>query len=143
MAYDIQGFDIGTLEASADLSTHRYKLVAVNGSGQVALAGAGDMAIGVLQNKPSAQGRSATVRVSGVSKVVAGAAVSAGAQVTSDANGKAVTATAATVDTTTSSASEGVTASNVIGIALEAAGADGEVIPVALLHAGAVPTTEA
>lgn len=144
MAYEIPAFDLGTLVASGDLSTSQYLFVNVNGSGEVAVAAAGDPAIGVLQNKPSAQGRSATVRVLGVSKVEAGAAITVGARVASNASGKAVTATAATVDTSDAGvASDAVVGSNVLGIALEAAAADGDIIPVLLLHSGAVPTTEA
>lgn len=144
MAYEIQGFDIGTLEAGSDLSTHQHKFVLVNSSGQVALAGAGGPAIGVLQNKPSAQGHSASVRVLGVSKVVAGAAVTRGDQVASDANGKAATASQANTRTDdTGVVSDPLIGSNVLGIALETAAADGDIISVLLLHAGAVPTTEA
>jgi hypothetical protein len=144
VAYEIQGFDIGTLEASADLSANRYQFVTVNSSGQVAVAAAGDPAIGVLQNKPAAAGRSATVRVLGVSKVKAGAALTKGDQVASNASGKAVTATKATVNTSdTGVASDPVIASNVLGIALESAAAADEVISVLLLHSGAAPTTEA
>lgn len=109
-----------TWPAAADLSTKRYFIVKQNSSKQVALgAAATDSLIGVLQNKPK-QGEGALVRFGGTSKVVASAAISVGARVTSTAAGKAV-ATTTTNDT-------------VIGIALEAAGADGDIIEIQLVN---------
>lgn len=74
--------------ATADLRTHQYKLITPAG----VLAGAGVFAL-PLQDKPNT-GQNATVGVAGVSKVVYGAAVAVGAKLASDANGKAITATA-------------------------------------------------
>lgn len=104
-------------EAGSDLSTKQYYFVVRNSSGQLALAGNGATADGVLQDKPAAAGRAAAYAISGLSKVVAGAAIARGAQVASDANGKAKTA---------------VTGNRVLGRAHIAAAADGDVISVIL-----------
>lgn len=109
------------LEASADLSANQHRFLVVDANGQVAVAGAGVLAVGVLQNDPAAQGEAATVMLDGVSKVVAGAAVTSGAEVASDASGRAVTA---------------ATGNRVNGIALETCANAGEVIAVALLRGG-------
>jgi hypothetical protein len=84
-----------SLPAAADLSAAQYKIVQINASGQAALANATSLAVGVLQNKPSAAGRIATVAIYGSTKVVAGGTIAAGARVTSDANGNAIAATTA------------------------------------------------
>jgi hypothetical protein len=71
----------------------QYCFVKVTGVGQAGLAtGAGD-AIGVLQNKPQGVGHAATVAFSGVSNVLAGGAIAAGASIKSDGAGKGVAAT--------------------------------------------------
>lgn len=137
MAYEIPVFDI-TLIAGADLSANQYCFVKTDANGQAVLAAAGEPVIGVLQNKP-ASGQAAQVRIYGVSKVVAGGAVAKGALVASDATGKAKTAVATTADTT----SGALSGSHVAGIALQSAGAAGEIISVALLPMGAVPGTSA
>lgn len=86
MAYADQGAVDITLEAGADLSADQYKVVALATDGQIDVAAAarGDIVIGVLQNTPSAAGQAATVRVSGVSKVIAGEAVEEGAELCPD-----------------------------------------------------------
>ena len=83
-----------TIEAGSDLSSDIYKIVAVASDGQVDLAGAGVHAQGVLQNNPDAAGKAATVGIFGVSKVILGATVAAGAKIMVDASGLAITATA-------------------------------------------------
>ena len=72
MAFEIDGFAY-SLEAAADLSAGQHHLVVANSSAQLALAGAGAVAVGVLQNKPNAQGVAGSVHQTGISKVVAGA----------------------------------------------------------------------
>lgn len=69
-----------TRPAAADLSDKQYYGVKIDSSGNIALAGEGDIAVGILQNKPGAAGRAACVAVGGVSKVVGGATVAAGAR---------------------------------------------------------------
>jgi hypothetical protein len=109
-----------TLLAAADLSASQFFFLAVNASGQAAIAGSGVATIGVLQNKP-ASGQAAQVRTEGITKCVAGAAVAAGALVMSDAAGKAITATS------TNDAS---------GVALTAAGALNDIITVKIATYG-------
>lgn len=83
-----------TLPAAADLSASQFCAVNVNSSSQAALAGAGDDAIGVMQNKPAAASRPATVMVgNGVTKVKSGAATTAGSTGTPDSSGRMVDAT--------------------------------------------------
>jgi len=92
MAVEKVGETLPGVEAAADLSTHQFKFVKMTSTG-INICGAGEAAVGVLQNKPSALGQAATVWGAGtVSKVVAGAAVAKGAKVTPDATGRAVTA---------------------------------------------------
>ena len=114
MAYDNQNQCV-TLPAAADLSAQQFKAVTVNSSGQAAVANATALVTGILQNKPTAAGQAATVCYAGVSKVVAGGSITAGARVTADANGNAIAATTA--------------GDAVFGVALTGA-ASGDVFPV-------------
>lgn len=76
--------------AGADLSTKQYTFVTSDGD-EVTTTGAGASATGVLWNNP-ALGRAASVVRGGEPMVYAGAAIAVGAEIASDANGKAVTA---------------------------------------------------
>lgn len=106
-------------EAAGDLSAEQYTFVVVDSNGQVGQqTTAGGDADGVLMNKPNAQGVAAEVAISGVTKVVAGAVVAAGAKVQSDTTGRAITA---------------ATGDHVLGKALSAAAAANEVIEVLLV----------
>lgn len=117
MAFQTPGFSF-SLEASGDLSAAQHHCVDVDSNGQVTVVtGSGDDVAAILQNDPNAQGNAAALMNGGISKVVAGAAVAAGALVMSSAAGRAITATSGQV---------------VFGRALEAAGGDGETIPVLL-----------
>jgi hypothetical protein len=108
-----------TLPAAADYSSaSQFRFVNVNSSGQaVRVSSAGGDAIGVLQNKPDAAGKAATVATSGIVKVVAGGTIAAGAKVQSDASGDALTAASGDA---------------VLGVALASA-VDGDVFPVLLV----------
>lgn len=107
-----------TVEAGADLSADQFKFVQVAADEQVdVVSSAGGDAIGVLQNDPAAAGRAATVCYAGVTKVIAGATVAAGAKIQSDASGQAITA---------------ATGDAVLGVALKG-GAANEVIEVLLV----------
>ncbi len=120
MAYENILFD-WSFPANADLSASQNRFVALNSSGKVAqVSTAGADAIGVLQDKPSAIDRTAQVRVLGIAKVVAGAAIAAAANVKSDNVGRATTASMTAGDI-------------VLGRALAAASAAGEIIPVLLV----------
>ncbi len=117
MAFETPGFAFSR-EASGDLSAAQHHCVNIDGNGQVAVvSGSGDDVAAILQNDPSAQVNEASLMKTGISKVVAGAAVVVGVLVMSNASGRAITATSGQV---------------VFGRALEAAGGDGETIPVLL-----------
>jgi hypothetical protein len=101
---------------------HQYKFVKVTGArtAGLAVAAANERVIGVLQNKPQNTGEAATVAVDGVSKVLAGGAITAGSGVKVNASGLAVAWVAGTDD-------EGLCT----GIALTA-GVSGELMSVLL-----------
>lgn len=109
-----------TMEAAADLSAQQYRFVKVSADKTVAVAGLGEHTVGVNQGNVDAAGKAVQVGFAGISKVEAGAAITAGALVTPDANGKAAVA--------------GV-GNHVAGVAL-VGGAATELIPV-LLYSGA------
>jgi hypothetical protein len=143
MAYEIRGMDV-SLPAAADLSAKQYLAMKVDNTGSIAVAGAGEFTVGVLQDKPSAATRIGQVRVAGITKMVAGGVVTAGDLVAPDAAGKAKTAVKASSNTSDAgAASDPLAGSNVLGVALDAAANAGELITVLLLSAGAVPTTNA
>lgn len=114
------------LAAAADLSTHQYKFVKVTAPGKVNLATVlGEVTLGVLQNKPAGDGHAAEIAIDGsVTKVLAGAIVTAGQFVTSDTTSRAVAAG---------------TGENRAGIALETSGAAGQLIAVLLANKGNAP----
>lgn len=89
MAFEIPGFKPGNFVAGADLSAHQYKFVTLNSSGLVILCNASSNPIGILQDKPAASGRSAEVMCSGISKLIAGEAITLPSVIGPDANGKA------------------------------------------------------
>lgn len=112
------------VKASADLSAKQFLAMKMSGNGTVTVcAAATDKPVGVLQDNP-VSGLPAAVAFSGKTKVVAGGTVTAGDEVGTDANGKAVTYVAGT-DTTKYR----------MGIAVTG-GALNEVIEVLLLPAG-------
>jgi hypothetical protein len=107
--------------SSGNLSADVFKFVEFSsGSIQVCNASS-DVPVGVLQNKPSSSSQTASVMHLGVTKVVAGAAVSEGAKVQSNASGKAIAL-----------ASGGHCA----GVALQAAAGVDELIDVLLTPGG-------
>lgn len=111
-----------TLKAAADLSTKQHLFMELSAAQTVNTCNAiTDVAVGVLNNKPDAAGKAAEVDIAGTTKVVAGAAISAGARVAPMASGKAQTA---------------VSTQFPRGIALEAAAADGDIIEILLIDGG-------
>jgi len=100
-------------EASADLSAKQFHFMAITSSGQIAAAGDGVAVDGILQDNPSAAGRVGALGVRGVSKLVVGAAVSAGDDISPNAAGRGVLSTTGDV---------------IAGVALEDGGADGNII---------------
>jgi len=100
MAFDGASID-WTFTAGADLSAaaNQYKFVEFDGSGNVVVCNAAtDVPVGVLQNKPG-NGQAATVRVLGISKLQADAAIAIGNLIGTSADGQADPKTAGT-DTT-------------------------------------------
>jgi len=77
--------------AGEDLSAKQYYAVKISSTGVVSLSGAGENAIGILQNSPQ-EGEVASVMLLGISKAVYGASVTAGQNLAVDANGKLVPA---------------------------------------------------
>ena len=98
-----------------------------DGAGGIVLAGAGENAIGLLiatTPEAVAAGDDVTIQIKDIGLWKVGAAVAAGAELTSDANGAAVTAT---------------TGKYATAIALEAAAAPGAVIKVQIVKSGKIP----
>lgn len=122
MAYEERRENISR-DAAGDLSTHQYKFMAMNSSGQVLLnTVSGGECLGILQNKPSAAGQAATITTGGISKVVAGASFNPGVLLMSTAAGLAITAT---------------TGLKIMGTAMEA-GTNGVITSIQLDKAGVV-----
>lgn len=89
MAYEIPGFSY-TLVAASDMSATQFRFVNVDTAGKAAVPAAGGRVVGVRQNKPKAD-EAATIVQTGISIVEAGAAVTVGDGVQSDASGRAIT----------------------------------------------------
>ena len=88
----VQGpFDAIVIAAGADLSTHQHKAIAIGGT----IAATSTLAIGLLQNKPGAAGRQATVGWHGHMKAYAGASMAVGVKVMVTTSGFITTATSA------------------------------------------------
>lgn len=113
MSWDYPVFKIPGLIASGDLSSDQFKLVKKNTTdNQVALNDvAGGPVVGVLYNKPDAANEAAEVVNLGVAKVTAGATITAGDHIVSNASGTAAVAA--------SGATGGDVGDFVVGIALE------------------------
>lgn len=105
-----------TLVASTNLSTKQFFFVKLDTNGQVALCGAGERGIGILQDKPSAQGQACRVRIRGGSLLKVAAAIAVNTPLKSDGDGKGV---ASSTDK-----------DHVIAHTLEASAADGDLIAV-------------
>lgn len=80
-------------EASGALEADRW--VKFDGNKRLVYAGAGEQAIGVLNEDASRLGQVVGVTVAGPARVQAAVALDAGARVASDANGRAVAASTA------------------------------------------------
>ena len=116
-----------TAVADADLSANQYRAVvatANNGGNGVALAGANTKILGILQDKPNANGKACAVCVEGPTRAVAGAAFARGDLLKTDANGRLVAA---------AGEAAGVVV-QVVAMALEAAAAAGDIKEVVLRH---------
>lgn len=135
MAYE-EGLRSITLDADASIAVYtgvsgqpgtpspnsgkQFRFLQITGAHQAGLAvgGANEVVVGVLQNKPQRIGEAATVGIRGVSMVESGAALDAGAEVKVGPDGRPVVAAPGTPS---------------VGTTQAAAGAAGELIAV-LLH---------
>lgn len=90
MAYEIP-LERLTFIAGADLSAKQYFAVKLANTGKVVLAGAGESAIGVVQNTPVAE-EASTIMTLGITMAKSGGSITAGQNVTPDAAGKFVVA---------------------------------------------------
>jgi uncharacterized protein DUF2190 len=113
------GLRIPGLQAGANLASNQFRFVKPGATELqvIAIAAATDKPIGVQYDVPTAAGQPIEVQSDGVVEVVAGAAIALGAEVQTNATGKAITAT---------------TGGTVVGRALIAAAADGDRISVLL-----------
>lgn len=94
MAYEADLKIIPGLVAAADLSAKQFTFVNVDSNGAVAAnTTEGEVVAGVLQDAPDAAGKTASPAYAGITKVVLGATVAAGADVMSDTSGRAIAAT--------------------------------------------------
>lgn len=110
------------VRANADLTNFKYRIMrfdaaqTCNVASNDVSAAPTEVPVGVLQNNP-ASGQAANIAYFGHSKVMAGAAITARAYITTNGSGKAVAATSGDMT---------------IGIAVEAAGATDEIISALL-----------
>lgn len=115
-------------KTGAKLENAAFKFVKRDSSGKLVLATtAGEKVVGVAvatTDVSVASGDDLTVQVKDICNVIAGAAISKGALVTTDANAKAATAAAENY---------------IIGEALTAASAAGDVIQIQITKSGYVP----
>jgi hypothetical protein len=108
--------------AGADLSSFQYRVVRFAGADNVNVASndvslaATEVPRGILQNNPSS-GQPATVAFMGLSKAKAGASITVDTYVTTNGSGKVVAVTSGDI---------------AIGTALEASGAEDDIITVQL-----------
>lgn len=119
MAYDNPVL-VKSHTAGADLSALQFRAVKFVGS-DVNVAGLGENACGILQNKP-ASGDAADVMILGISRALSGAAFAAGAKLSCDAVGRVILA---------------ASGHHVIGIAQEAAGGADEIVAIQVALGGA------
>jgi hypothetical protein len=110
-----------SVPAAGDLSALQYHIVKLNSSGQAAACLDGEAGFGILQNKPAAAGRGASVRTEGESFVVAGAAITAGDELASNGSSRAHLATSG---------------DEVVAQALQTATGDGSIIRCSLKRRG-------
>lgn len=113
---------VTSFPSSVDMSATPFRAVKLS-SGSLAYAGVGEVAVGLVQNKP-ALNATGTVMFCGISRGVASAAITQGAKVAPAASGKLRTA---------------VSGDTPIGVALADAGAVDEIFPVALTCIGGTP----
>ncbi len=93
MAYEAQQI-AHSFPSAATLASSQYLFGLLNSSGNIAVnTVAGGFCTGVIQDNSSVVGAASKVALLGITKVVAGAAITCGAQIMSNASGQAVTCT--------------------------------------------------
>lgn len=121
MTYEIATHDF-PLPAAGDLSALQFRAVTVDANGRAAQQTVAQaICAGVLQNKPGAIDRGASVRATGITKMVASGAIAPGTVVSSDAVGRAIAA---------------AVGGYALGVALTSSANPGEIISVLLTHPG-------
>jgi hypothetical protein len=103
--------------AAAGATITDAKVLKMSGATVIHATAEGDTAIGV-SCRAAASGEFLPIQIAGIARVTAGAAITAGLEVECTTGGKVITA--------------GGAASNSVGVAMEAALADGDVIEVLL-----------
>lgn len=143
MAYEENVRSVSLPASGAFVAADVGKAVKVDANGRVALAAAGEFAVGVLYSTAVALGDAVEVAVDGVIKVKVAAAVTIGALLTANASGLFVAATLGRTNTSDAGAAvDPLIGSNVLGVALEAGGTNA-IISMLWRQAGAAPTTVA
>lgn len=120
MAFGGRYDSIPGLVATGDLSAAQYKIVkfaSTAGAVKVAATAATDKICGILQNDPT-NGQAADVAVNGIVKALAENSVAAGDSLTVSSTGRCKSTT--------------VDGNRIVGIALAASTAAGDIIPVAV-----------
>ncbi len=126
--------------AGADLSAKQYFFVKLDSSTAAVVCGAGENAVGVLQNAPGS-GEVAIIRTQGLTKVIGGGAITIGAAVASDASGKAKTAVLGSTNTSDAgAATDALLGSNILGDAWETGVLD-TATTIFFQRRGSAPTT--
>lgn len=107
MAYDEALRSVGSLVADSSIAVYtgvpdqpgsaspnagfQYRFIKVTGTQQLGLCTANtDVVAGIMQNKPQVVGQGVTCGFSGISRVIAGAAITAGELLAPDSVGRAV-----------------------------------------------------
>lgn len=121
MAKELRQGHIGFLVAAASSTAYQFHGLYVNSAGKWALAQAGQRSVGVLQNAPGADQPCEVWVAPSVTKAVAGGVIAAGAGVSVNASGHFIAAT---------------DADHLVGVALDAAGASGDIFTLWLHYGG-------
>jgi hypothetical protein len=103
-----------SMDAGADLSARQFTFVTLDNTGRIVNTAANAKADGVLLTNPTL-GKAGVVAVVGRVKVVADAAIAAGAEIQVGPNGRAITATSTNIR---------------VGRAVEAASAQNQIITI-------------
>jgi len=94
--FEVPHLKAGIHAAGADLSANQFKAVKFDANGDIVLCGAGERAVGILQNDP-VSGEAAEIEESGYAKMIYGANVTPGQQLMSTAAGLLIPATSGNV----------------------------------------------